>query len=58
MSALPTLIVLSLRGGVRSSVMALIPSQSLPPSESGGSLDRAPDCVIDALHLPGHVGLQ
>ena len=58
MSAPPTLTVVSLRGGVQSSVMALMAGESLPPTGSGGAFDRVPDCVIDALHLSGLVGLQ
>ena len=48
MSAPPTLTVLSLGGGVQSSVMALMASQSLPPTGSGGAFDRIPDCAIFA----------
>ena len=58
MSAAPTLSVLNLGGGVQSSVMALMLSQSLPPSGSGGPFNRVPDCVIDAIHLPELGGLQ
>ena len=48
MSAPPTLTVLSLGGGVQSSVMALMASQSLLPTGSGGAFDRIPDCAIFA----------
>ncbi len=48
MSAPPTLTVLSLGGGVQSSVMALMASQSLPPTGSGGAFDRVPDCAVFA----------
>ena len=48
MSAAPTLTVLSLGGGVQSSVMALMAGESLPPTGSGGAFDRVPDCAIFA----------
>ena len=48
MSAPPTLTVLSLGGGIQSSVMALMASQSLLPTGSGGAFDRIPDCAIFA----------
>ena len=48
MSAPPTLTVLSLGGGVQSSVMALMAGESLPPNGSGGAFDRGPDCAIFA----------
>ena len=48
MSNPPTLTVLSLGGGVQSSVMALMASQGLPPTGSGGAFDRVPDCAIFA----------
>ena len=48
MQAEPSLTVLSLGGGVQSSVMALMASQSLPPTGSGGAFDRVPDCAIFA----------
>ena len=48
MQAEPSLTVLSLGGGVQSSVMALIASQSLPPTGSGGAFDRVPDCAVFA----------
>ena len=44
----PTLTVLSLGGGVQSSVMALMAGESLPPTGSGGAFDRVPDCAIFA----------
>ena len=48
MNAAPTLTVLSLGGGVQSSVMALMAGESLPPTGSGGAFDRVPDCAIFA----------
>ena len=42
------LTIMSLGGGVQSSVMALMASQSLPPTGSGGAFDRVPDCAIFA----------
>ena len=48
MSVAPTLTVLSLGGGVQSSVMALMAGESLPPTGSGGAFDRVPDCAIFA----------
>ena len=48
MSAPPTLTVLSLGGGVQSSVMALMAGESLPPTGSGGAFGRMPDCAIFA----------
>ena len=48
MDSPPALKVLSLGGGVQSSVMALMASQSLPPTGSGGAFDRVPDCAIFA----------
>ena len=48
MNAAPTLTVLSLGGGVQSSVMALMAGESLPPTGSGGAFDRIPDCAIFA----------
>ena len=48
MRAEPSLTVISLGGGVQSSVMALMASQSLPPTGSGGAFDRVPDCAIFA----------
>ena len=48
MSNSPTLTVLSLGGGVQSSVMALMASQSLPSTGSGGAFDRVPDCAVFA----------
>ena len=48
MSAPPTLTVLSLGGGVQSSVMALMAGESLPPTGSGGAFNRVPDCAIFA----------
>ena len=48
MRAKPSLTVISLGGGVQSSVMALMASQSLPPTRSGGAFDRVPDCAIFA----------
>ena len=41
-----SLTIMSLGGGVQSSVMALMASQSLPPTGSGGGFDRVPDCAI------------
>ena len=46
MSAPPTLTVLSLGGGVQSSVMALMAGESLPPTGSGGAFGRVPDCAL------------
>ena len=46
MSLPPTLTVLSLGGGVQSSVMALMAGESLPPTGSGGAFGRMPDCAI------------
>ena len=43
MSAPPTLTVLSLGGGVQSSVMALMANQ--------GAFDRVPDCAVFAVVL-------
>ena len=48
MNAQTTLTVLSLGGGVQSSVMALMAGESLPPTGSGGAFDRVPDCAIFA----------
>ena len=48
MSAPPTLTVLSLGGGVQSSVMALMAGESLPPTGSGGAFGRVPDCALFA----------
>ena len=48
MSSDPTLTVISLGGGVQSSVMALMASRSLPPTGSGGAFDRVPDCAVFA----------
>ena len=48
MSLPPTLTVLSLGGGVQSSVMALMAGESLPPTGSGGAFGRMPDCAIFA----------
>ena len=48
MNAAPTLTVLSLGGGVQSSVMALMAGESLPPTGSGGAFDSIPDCAIFA----------
>ena len=48
MNSPPTLTVLSLGGGVQSSVMALMAGESLPPTGSGGAFDRLPDCAIFA----------
>ena len=48
MSFPPTLTVLSLGGGVQSSVMALMAGESLPPTGSGGAFGRVPDCAIFA----------
>ncbi len=42
MSLPPTLTVLSLGGGVQSSVMALMAGESLPPTGSGGAFGRMP----------------
>ena len=44
----PTLTVVSLGGGVQSSVMALMAGESLPPTGSGGAFGRVPDCAIFA----------
>ena len=43
-----SLTIMSLGGGVQSSVMALMASQSLPPTGSGGAFDLVPDCAIFA----------
>ena len=43
-----SLSIMSLGGGVQSSVMALMTSQSLPPIQSGAGFDRVPDCAIFA----------
>ncbi len=48
MSNPPTLTVLSLGGDVQSPVMALMASQSLPSTGSGGAFDRIPDCAVFA----------
>ena len=48
MSSDPTLTVISLGGGVQSSVMALMASRSLSPTGSGGAFDRVPDCAVFA----------
>ena len=48
MRAEPSLTVISLGGGVQSTVMALMAGQSLPPTGSGGAFDRVPDCAIFA----------
>ena len=48
MSNPPTLTVLSLGGGVQSSVMALMAGESLPPTGSGGAFDHVPDCAVFA----------
>ena len=48
MPSTPTLTVLSLGGGVQSSVMALMAGESLPPTGSGGAFDRVPDCAVFA----------
>ena len=48
MSLPPTLTVLSLGGGVQSSVMALMAGESLPSTGSGGAFGRMPDCAIFA----------
>ena len=42
----PTLTVISLGGGVQSTVMALMAAESLPPTGSGGAFERVPDCAI------------
>ena len=48
MASHPTLTVISLGGGVQSSVMALMASESLPPTGSGGAFGPVPDCAIFA----------
>ena len=44
----PRMTVVSLGGGVQSTVMALMACESLPPTRSRGAFGRVPDCAIFA----------